>query len=331
MIRIDLVTGFLGAGKTTFLKLYAKYLIGQGMHIGILENDYGAVNVDMMLLQDLEGENCTLEMVSGGCDMDCHRRRFKTKLIAMGMSGYDRVLVEPSGIFDVDEFFDALYEEPLCRWYEIGNVFAVVDANLTKDLTEQSLFLLASQIANAGRVILSRSQNVGVEDMQQTISYMNYVLETFRCERRFNDDELFNRPVATNKIARANRVVCKDWSLFTEEDYEIFLKCGYVAEAYRKDFSDNKGYSSLYFMNGEFSKIQIKNIMKILFSNKDCGNIIRVKGFFLEEGLWYEVNGTSKEISVKPVDRGQSIIILIGEDMNRIHIEDIFGMRANTL
>ena len=52
-----------------------------------------------------EGEHCELEMVSGGCDKDCHRRRFKTKLIAMGMCGYDRVLVEPSGVFDVDEFF----------------------------------------------------------------------------------------------------------------------------------------------------------------------------------------------------------------------------------
>lgn len=55
-----------------------------------------------------------------GCDKDCHRRRFKTKLIAMGMCGYDRVLIEPSGIFDMDEFFDALHEEPLDRWYQIG-------------------------------------------------------------------------------------------------------------------------------------------------------------------------------------------------------------------
>lgn len=71
-------------------------------------------------------------MVAGGCDKDCHRRRFKTKLIAMGMCGYDRVLVEPSGIFDVDEFFDALREEPLDQWYEIGNVIAIVDAKLEK-------------------------------------------------------------------------------------------------------------------------------------------------------------------------------------------------------
>ena len=63
MVKIDLITGFLGSGKTTFIKKYAKYLIDQGLNIGILENDFGAVNVDMMLLQDIAGEKCTLEMV----------------------------------------------------------------------------------------------------------------------------------------------------------------------------------------------------------------------------------------------------------------------------
>ena len=46
MIKIDLITGFLGSGKTTFIKKYATYLLQQGMNIGILENDFGAVNVD---------------------------------------------------------------------------------------------------------------------------------------------------------------------------------------------------------------------------------------------------------------------------------------------
>ena len=58
MIKIDLITGFLGAGKTTFLKKYARYLLDQGLNIGILENDFGAVNVDMMMLKDLEGDHC---------------------------------------------------------------------------------------------------------------------------------------------------------------------------------------------------------------------------------------------------------------------------------
>ena len=130
MIKIDLITGFLGAGKTTFIRKYAKYLMDSGKNIGILENDFGAVNVDMMMLQDLMGDQCELEMISGGCDPETHRRRFKTKLISMGMCGYDRILVEPSGIFDVDEFFDILHEEPLDSRYEPGSVITIVDANL---------------------------------------------------------------------------------------------------------------------------------------------------------------------------------------------------------
>ena len=116
MIKIDLITGFLGSGKTTFLKRYASYHLRQGLRVGILENDSGAVNVDMMLLKDLLGDNCDLEMIAGGCDYDCHVRRFRTKLISFAMQGMDRVLVEPSGVFDVDEFFDILREEPIDGW-----------------------------------------------------------------------------------------------------------------------------------------------------------------------------------------------------------------------
>ena len=66
MVKIDLITGFLGAGKTTFIKEYASYLLRQGLNIGILENDFGAVNVDMMLLQELQGEKCELEIFVEG-------------------------------------------------------------------------------------------------------------------------------------------------------------------------------------------------------------------------------------------------------------------------
>ena len=60
--KVDLVTGFLGAGKTTFIKKYARYLWDKGCKIGVLENDFGAVNVDMLLLQELLDENCETRM-----------------------------------------------------------------------------------------------------------------------------------------------------------------------------------------------------------------------------------------------------------------------------
>ena len=138
MVKIDLITGFLGSGKTTFIRKYAQYLMDAGNNIGILENDYGAVNVDMMLLQDLMGENCELEMISGGCDKDCHRRRFKTKLIAMGMCGYDRVIVEPSGIFDVDAVEIANYIiETKATVRQAAKKFGISKSTVHKDCTDR--------------------------------------------------------------------------------------------------------------------------------------------------------------------------------------------------
>ena len=191
MVKIDLITGFLGSGKTTFLRKYASYLITQGQNIGILENDFGAVNVDMMLLGDLRGDNCELEMISGGCDADTHRRRFKTKLISMGMCGYDRVIVEPSGIYDVDEFFDTLHEEPLDGWYEIGNVITVLDSNLEENLPESAEFLLASQAADAGCIVLSKTQETTEEEQKKAVSHLNRALKNIRCKRQF--EEVFSK------------------------------------------------------------------------------------------------------------------------------------------
>ena len=150
MVQVDLITGFLGSGKTTFMRHYARYMVQQGWNVCILENDFGAVNVDVMLLQDILGDHCDMESISGGCDCDTHQRRMRTKLISLAMQGFDRVIIEPSGIFDVDEFFDILHDEPLDKWYRMGNVIAIVDAKQEQQLSPQSAYLLASETANAG-------------------------------------------------------------------------------------------------------------------------------------------------------------------------------------
>ena len=90
----------------------------------------------------------------------------------MGMCGYDRVIVEPSGIYDVDEFFDVLHDEPLDKWYEIGNVITIVDAKLEPELSEEADYLLASEAANAGSIILSRAEEATKEQIENTIEHL---------------------------------------------------------------------------------------------------------------------------------------------------------------
>ena len=300
MVKIDLITGFLGSGKTTFIKKYAKYLMTQGMNIGILENDFGAVNVDMMLLKDLEGDQCELEMVAGGCDADCHRRRFKTKLIAMGMCGYDRVIVEPSGIFDMDEFFDILREEPLDQWYEIGSVIAVVDAGLDCGQSEAADYLLASEAAGAGCIVLSKVKNVSAEQTEAVKAHLEQAMKKVGCRR-----SLFGH------------IIASDWEQFTEEDYQRLMNCGYEPASYRKTDAA-AAFDSLFFMNLELTAEELKERTARLFEEPGCGHILRVKGFVkAEDGRWLELNATRREQTLAVSPDGQEVLIVIGEQLSK--------------
>jgi G3E family GTPase len=305
MIKIDLITGFLGAGKTTFLKQYARHLMAQGNRIGILENDYGAVNVDMMLLQDLQGEQCELEMVSGGYDADCHKRRFKTKLITMAMFGYDRVIVEPSGIYDVDEFFDTLREEPLDNWYQIGNVIAIVDGRLGEP-PQQTDYLLASQIANAGQVVLSRCQEVTPEQIAGTIRHLNRAMEQVGCQRRFGGE-----------------VLCKPWDTLTAQELQGLASCGYVLERHVKWQLEQVGsFESLFYLDIHLPTEEVRRRTTALFQDEACGHVLRVKGFLRQpEGQWLELNATQGEVTLQPIAEGQEIVIVIGEGLRKEAID----------
>lgn len=295
MTKIDLITGFLGAGKTTFIRKYAKYLLDKGENICILENDYGAINVDMMLLSDLISDKCELEMVSGGCDKDCHKRRFKTKLISMGMCGYDRVIVEPSGVFDTDEFFDALREEPLDRWYQIGSVITIVDANTLSinPTNTNSDYILASETANAGKIIVSKlDASLDESAIKEITDNLNNLSSSIKCDRTFD----------------ASDILAKSFDDFNENDYESIINSGYVHANFEKQESAEEDFESEYFMNKSLSRDELTNLSRELFEDS---SVIRVKGFIKEDENWLEFNATRENLTIKPVKEGQDVFIVI--------------------
>ena len=285
MVKIDLITGFLGSGKTTFIKKYAKYLIDSGKNIGILENDYGAVNIDMMLLQDLMGDQCELEMVS---------------------CGYDRVIVEPSGIFDVDEFFDALREDPLDKWYEIGNVIAIADAGLPEQMSKDAEYLLGSEAADAGLVFVSKLDESSKEQSDTILPHINRAMESISCTRKLSEED----------------VMKKKWDELTNDDWNRILTCGYHTESWQKrDVEDDKSFSSLSFMNLPLTKKQILNAATQILGDPSCGHVHRIKGFLETPDGWFELNATAAQRQLNPIANGQQIIIVIGEGLNKEKIE----------
>lgn len=302
MTKIDLITGILGSGKTTFILGYARYLLSQGMRIAILENDFGAVNADMLMLQPLKCDHCQLEMVSGGCDADCHRRRFKTQLIALGMQHFDRVIVEPSGIFDMDEFFDILHESPLDRWFEVGSVLTIADAETPDDLTPQMEYLFASEASCCGKLIVSKLGAASPEEVtERLLAHLERAMTAIRCDRRLT----------------MNDVLAKEWSALTDADYQMLTNSSYRGSRYVKLYSDSDIQSTVhYFMNLCIDESLIPDVICAIFNDEACGKVYRIKGALPVGNEWLKINADRSKIGTEHMSDGQSVLIVIGDNIS---------------
>ena len=335
MVKLDLITGFLGSGKTTFIKEYAQYLVDRGEKVAIIVNDYGAINVDRLLLGEALGDSCHLEMVIGG-DADCTRRRLKTKLIAMAMERYTYVIVEPSGIFDVDDFFDMLFEEPLERWYEIGNVITIVEDGIENNLSEEARYLFLAEVAKAGTVVISKlgydmtegekkesevrkqtkvesqepvEASIYEERLKKLVNYINEGLEFYKCTRRFDAEK------------KKDIYIWKRGEI-SEDDFKRLSCSGYRSgEMVGLPVLKENGFDTCFFFHVETDLGNLEDTIKGLFADEKTGNIIRLKGFIKNsDEEWLEVNATRDSVTICPISTGQELFIVIGEGLNEAAI-----------
>ena len=212
-------------------------------------------------------------------------------------------------VCEADEFFDVLREEPLDNWYEIGSVITIADACLDTNLSEASDYLLASQLSEAGIVLMSRCQEVTKQELEDTLKHLEAVQKKFHCHRMTKPE-----------------IIMKDWSELTDEDMERIANSGYEPDSHEKLwFDQDKAYTSLYFMNMKLPDNAMEDAVSRLMSDSKCGRIFRVKGFMQNaEGKWLELNATHKNITVKPIERGQAVFIVIGEGLDKEHIDGYF-------
>lgn len=300
MTRVDLVTGFLGAGKTTFLLRWGEYLLEKGEKLAILVYDHGAVNVDLPLLQSLRERGCEIETLAGACDADCHRRRFRTKLISLAMRGFDRVLIEPSGVFDMDEYFDALYDAPLDRWYEPGSVVAILDARLEPEGSAEEDFFLASQICTAGCVVLSRVPLAAEGETEAALARLRRA------------EAAIHAPLTPD-----SRVLKKDWAALTEADFRRLDRCGYHPADYVKTLAGRRpSFQALSYLELPDGREALEAKARALFSEPGYGHVLRVKGFFAENGGFFCLNATERECRVESASQSRPVVTVIGSDLN---------------
>ena len=77
-------------------------------------------------------------------------------------------------------------------------------------------------------------------------------------------------------------------------------------------------------MNSGKTVCQIKSIAEKLLEDDNCGKVFRIKGFVPSDGCWIEINAAAGSISTAEVEKGQDIIIVIGEHLNKNAVESYF-------
>ena len=302
-MRVDLITGFLGAGKTTFLKKYVDYLNRKGESFLIIENEFCAWGVDTKLLRDTHDE---IEDLSGYCMCCTGKEKFIAMLKRAGAEGYDRVLVEPSGIYDVDEFFSVMRNPGVAAHGKTGSLIAILDALVPQDTTVESDYLMLTQLLAAGAVVVSKSQLYPEETGREALSFVGRHLAPYLTQEQ--------NPM----------IVCRDWDTFTDDDFRAFDECGYHEVRHdRKQLDHASLYGTYMDMVLCEEEGQLRGMIESLFSDPACGHVLRIKGYAKAgDGTWLEVNCTREIRQVRPAQIRRGLLIVIGQDLDEEKLKE---------
>ena len=126
MVQIDMISGFLGAGKTTFANRILDYYAKKGFHPVYIVNEFGETRLDADIM---EKEGFTSVEIRGGC-VCCTLKGDIEIAITKVIEQYHptHIVFEPSGVFVFNNFFEVLNSDMLRNKCEIGNVITIVDS-----------------------------------------------------------------------------------------------------------------------------------------------------------------------------------------------------------
>ena len=174
MIKIDIISGFLGAGKTTFIKKMLDEVY-RDEKIALIENEFGEVGIDGGFLKD-SGVNIT-EMNSGCicCSLVGDFGRNLNEVISTYHP--DRIIIEPSGVGKLSDVMKSVIDIEKEQDVKLNALVTVVNAK--KALKQMKAFgeFFNNQIEFATTIVLSRTQNTSSEQLELCVKKMQELNE----------------------------------------------------------------------------------------------------------------------------------------------------------
>ena len=166
MTKIDIVSGFLGAGKTTLIKKLLAEALGD-TKVVLIENEFGEIGIDGGFLKEAGIE---IKEMNSGCICCSLVGDFGTSLKEV-MHTYEpeRILIEPSGVGKLSDVMKAVQDVIDTKEVVLNSAVAVVDASKCKMYIKNFGEFFINQIEHAGTIILSRTGNISEEKLNKCI------------------------------------------------------------------------------------------------------------------------------------------------------------------
>ena len=179
MTKIDIVSGFLGAGKTTLIKKLLSEALN-GTKVVLIENEFGQIGIDGGFLKD---SGIEIKEMNSGCICCSLVGDFGTSLQEV-LSTYEpeRILIEPSGVGKLSDVMKAVENVKTDVEVQLNSAVAVVDASKCKMYIKNFGEFFINQIQYAGTIILSRTGEMSQEKIEQVVAQI----------REYNKDCIIN-------------------------------------------------------------------------------------------------------------------------------------------
>ncbi|MBQ4425213.1 MAG: GTP-binding protein, partial [Lachnospiraceae bacterium] len=169
MTKVTIVSGFLGAGKTTLIRKLLEEVF-PGEKIVLIENEYGEIGIDGGFLKDA---GVIINEMNSGC-ICCTLVGDFTEALQQVIRDYqpDRIIIEPSGVGKLSDIVQAVEKVKAVAELEITEKITVVDAKKAKLYLKNFGEFFKNQVHYASTVVLSRTQSVTDEKLEEVVKLL---------------------------------------------------------------------------------------------------------------------------------------------------------------
>lgn len=305
MIKIDIISGFLGAGKTTVIKklLQEAYMDEQ---VVLIENEFGQVNIDSVFL---EKENINIQELNAGCICCTIVGDFEKSLIEV-IDTYqpDRIIIEPSGVGKLSDVIKAIQN---MQGYDIKiNTYStIVDVKKYQMYLKNFGEFFKDQIENAKCIIFSRVDLVDEAQIKQCIQDL----------KKMNEK-------ATWITTPIQELSGQQILTAMEVGNECMMSIKQEAHHHTHHHADDIFHTWNQETTTIYTEDEIINILKTLSHDERFNGIIRAKGYVKGEGSWLFFDMTPQEFEIRkehPKTIGQ--IVVIGTHVDKQALQALWG------